>query len=155
MELNKPLGYILGQSLRVFKNQLAFEFKDKGIELSFDQFVMLHILNSNCDCIQQDLANKLQKDKSIIVRQINSLLENQYVVRLINKEDKRKKNLILTKKGFEVLNQMKEIASELSTKLLTGVSENDLETFRNVLMKIQENGGADEESFNCGLNQLK
>jgi len=155
MELNKPLGYILGQSLRVFKNQLAFEFKDEGIELSFDQFVMLHILNSNCDCIQQDLANKLQKDKSIIVRQINSLLENQYVVRLINKEDKRKKNLILTKKGFEVLNQMKEIASELSTKLLTGVSENDLETFRNVLMKIQENGGADEESFNCGLNQLK
>ena len=155
MELNKPLGYILGQSLRVFKNQLAFEFKDEGIELSFDQFVMLHILNSNCDCIQQDLANKLQKDKSIIVRQINSLLENQYVVRLINKEDKRKKNLILTKKGFEVLNQMKEIASELSTKLLTGVSENDLETFRNVLMKIQENGGADEESFNCGLNQLQ
>jgi len=155
MELNKPLGYILGQSLRVFKNQLAFEFKDNGIELSFDQFVMLHILNSDCDCIQQDLANQLQKDKSIIVRQINSLLENQYVVRLINKEDRRKKNLILTKKGFEVLNQMKEIASELSTKLLTGVSENELEIFRNVLMKIRKNGGAEEEFFNCGLNQPK
>ena len=155
MELNKPLGYILGQSLRVFRNQLAFEFKDKGIELSFDQFAMLHILNSDCDCIQQDLANQLQKDKSIIVRQINSLLENQYVVRLINKDDKRKKNLILTKKGFEILNQMKEIASELSTKLLTGVSENELETFRNVLMKIQENGGAEEEFFNCGQDQLK
>jgi len=155
MELNKPLGYILGQSLRVFRNQLAFEFKDKGIELSFDQFVILHILNSDCDCIQQDLANQLQKDKSIIVRQINCLLENQFVVRLINKEDKRKKNLILTKKGFEILNQMKEIASELSTKLLTGVSENELETFRNVLRKIQKNGGAEEEFFNCGLNQLK
>ena len=155
MELNKPLGYILGQSLRVFKNQLAFEFKDNGIELSFDQFVILHILNSDCDCIQQDLANQLQKDKSIIVRQINCLLENQFVVRLINKEDKRKKNLILTKKGFEILNQMKEIASELSTKLLTGVSENELETFRNVLRKIQKNGGAEEEFFNCGLNQLK
>ena len=155
MELNKPLGYILGQSLRVFRNQLAFEFKDKGIELSFDQFAMLHILNSDCDCIQQDLANQLQKDKSIIVRQINSLLENQYVVRLINKEDKRKKNLILTKKGFEILNQMKGIASELSTKLLIGVSENELETFRNVLMKIQENGGAEEDLFNCGQNQLK
>ncbi|NEW83285.1 MAG: MarR family transcriptional regulator [Mariniphaga sp.] len=155
MEINKPLGYILSQSLRVFRNQLAFEFKDKGIELSFDQFVILHILNSDCDCIQQDLANQLQKDKSIIVRQINCLLENQFVVRLINKEDKRKKNLILTKKGFEILNQMKEIASELSTKLLTGVSENELETFRKVLMKIQKNGGAEEEFFNCGLNQLK
>ena len=155
MESSKPLGYMLGKSLRVFRNQLAFEFKEKEIELTFDQFVILHLLNSNCDLIQQDLANQLQKDKSIIVRQINGLLGNQYVVRLTNKEDKRKKNLILTKKGFEVLNQMKEIASELSTKLLTGVSENELETFRNVLRKIQKNGGAEEEFFNCGLNQLK
>jgi len=91
MELNKPLGYMLGRSLRVFKNQLAYEFKDAKIELTFDQFVILHLLNSNNDLIQQDLANQLQKDKSIIVRQINCLLENQYVVRLINKEDKRKK----------------------------------------------------------------
>src|SRR5665648_457984 len=144
MESSKPLGYILGRSLRVFRNQLAFEFKEKEIELTFDQFVILHMLNSNCDLIQQDLANQLQKDKSIIVRQINCLLENQYVVRLTNKEDKRKKNLILTKKGFEILNQMKEIASELSGKLLSGISETELEIFRNVLGKIQENGGAED-----------
>jgi len=155
MELNKPLGYMLGRSLRVFRNQLAYEFKEVKIELTFDQFVILHLLNSNCDLIQQDLANQLQKDKSIIVRQINCLLENQYVIRLTNKEDKRKKNLILTKKGFEILNQMKEIASELSGKLLSGISEIDLEIFRNVLGKIEENGGAEEELYNCGLNQLK
>ncbi len=154
MESSKPLGYMLGRSLRVFRNQLAFEFKEKEIELTFDQFVILHLLNSNSDLIQQDLANQLQKDKSIIVRQINCLLESQYVVRLTNKEDKRKKNLILTKKGFEILNQMKEIASELSGKLLSGISETELEIFRNVLGKIQENGGADEDLYNCGLNQL-
>ena len=155
MESNKPLGYMLGRSLRVFRNELAFEFKENKIELSFDQFVILHILNSDGDFIQQDLAKQLQKDKSIIVRQINSLLENQYVVRLINKDDKRIKNLILTKKGFEILNQMKGIASELSGRLLTGISDDELEIFRKVLGKIQENGGAEEDLFNCGLNQLK
>lgn len=155
MELNIPLGYLLGQSLRVFRNQLVFEFKEKEIKLTLDQFVILHLLNANCDLIQQDLANQLQKDKSIIVRQINSLLENQFVVRLTNKEDKRKKNLILTKRGFDILNQMKEIASELSGKLLSGVSEIDLKVFRNVLRAIHENGGAEEEFFNCGLNQPK
>lgn len=155
MELNIPLGYLLGQSLRVFRNQLVFEFKEKEIKLTLDQFVILHLLNANCDLIQQDLANQLQKDKSIIVRQINSLLENQFVVRLTNKEDKRKKNLILTKRGFDILNQMKQIASELSGKLLSGVSEIDLKVFRNVLRAIHENGGAEEEFFNCGLNQPK
>jgi DNA-binding MarR family transcriptional regulator len=155
MESNKPLGYMLGRSLRVFKNQMVSEFKEKDIELTFDQFVILHLLNSNCDLIQRDLASQLQKDKSIIVRQINCLLDNQYVVRLTNKEDKRIKNLILTKKGFEILNQMKEIASELSKKLLSGVSRDDFEIFQNVLLKIQENGGSEEDHLNCGLNQLK
>jgi len=155
MESSKPLGYMLGRSLRVFKSQLVSEFKGKDIELTYEQFVILHLLNSNCDLIQRDLANQLQKDKSIIVRQINCLLENQYVIRLTNKEDKRIKNLILTKKGFEILNQMKEIASEVSRKLLTGVTPNDFEIFQNVLQKIQENGGAEEELFNCGLNQPK
>jgi len=155
MESRKPLGYMLGQSLRVFKSQMVSEFKKKEIELSFEQFVILHMLNSNCDLIQRDIATQLQKDKSIIVRQINGLLEKQYVVRLVNKNDKRIKNLILTKKGFETLNQVKAIADELSEKLLTGIPETDLEIFRGVLLKIQENGGVEEETFNCGLNQQK
>jgi len=146
---------MLGQSLRVFKNQMLSEFKEKEIELSIEQFVILSLLNSNCELIQRDLASQLQKDKSIIVRQINCLLENQYVVRMTNKDDKRVKNLILTKKGFERLNQMKEIASEVSNKLLTGISENELEVFQNVLLKIRENAGVEDDAFHCGLNQLK
>jgi len=155
MKSRKPLGYMLGQSLRVFKSQMVSEFKKKEIELSFEEFVILHMLNSNCDLIQRDIATQLQKDKSIIVRQINGLLEKQYVVQRINKNDKRIKNLILTVSGFEILNQAKAIADELSEKLLTGIPETDLEIFRGVLLKIQENGGVEEETFNCGLNQQK
>lgn len=147
MELNKPLGYILGMTLRVFKTRMMIECKKKDIELSLEQFVILNMLNANCDLIQQDLANHLQKDKSIIVRQIDGLIEDQYVVRLTNKEDKRKKNLILTKKGFERLNEMERIASEVSKKLLTGVSDSELEIFKDVLVKIQENGELEEEAI--------
>jgi len=154
MESNKPLGYMLGRSLRVFKGQMISKFREQDIELTFDQFVILHMLNADCDLIQQDLANQLQKDKSIIVRQINILLDSQYVVRLANKADKRKKNLILTKKGFVMLNQMKAIASEVSGKLLSGITDPEMEIFRKVLGKIQENAGAEEEHYNCGLNQL-
>ena len=155
MESGKPLGYLLGRSLRIFKNQMVSEFRKMDIELSFDHFVILHLLNSDCQLIQRDLASHLQKDKSIIVRQIDGLLENQFVVRLTNKEDKRKKNLILTKKGFDILNQMKDIASEVSGKLLTDVSPDDFVVFQKVLMKIQENGESEDDFFICGLNQTK
>ena len=155
MESNKPLGYLLGRSNQVFKSQMVTEFREKEIDMTFEQFLILHLLNSNCDFILRDLAIHLQKDKSIIVRQINCLLENQYVVRLTNKNDKRIKNLILTKKGFDILNCVRKIADEVSEKLLTGISDADLEIFRNVLGKIHENGGIEEDFFNCGLNQQK
>lgn len=142
MEEVKPLGYILGLSLRVFLNQVAVEFRNREIELTFEQFVMFRLIDSNSDLIQQDIANHLQKDKSLIVRQMNGLLEKQYVVRLTNREDKRKKNLMLTPKGTEMMNRITELAFEVSNKLLTGVDEKDYEAFRRVLNKIQENGGS-------------
>lgn len=115
----------------------------------FEQFVILNKLNSNSNVIQQDLANYLQKDKSVIVRQINELLEKEFVTRLVSNEDKRKKNLILTPNGFEILNQLKEIASEVSKQLLSELNETEIAFFLNVLSKIQKNGQADEEPFNC------
>ena len=148
MEELRSLGYLLGRSLRVFKAQVANDVKRMDFELSLEQYVILYMINSSCDLIQQDLANHLQKDKSLIVRQIDGLIEKQYLVRLINKEDKRKKNLILTPKGLEKMNKMNELIMEVSRKLLSGVSDNDYSTFRSVLNKIQKNGGSVEEFLN-------
>ena len=145
-----PLGYILSRSRRVFKHQMEAEFRNKEIELTFEQYVILKLLDLNADFIQQDLADRLQKDKSIIVRHINCLLEHRYVVRLTNNGDKRKKNLSLTESGIDILNRMIEVAGDVTNKLLSGVTESELETFQQVLEKIQENGDAEDELFICG-----
>jgi len=140
-----PLGYMLNRSRRVFKNQMASELREKKIDLSFEQYVILKLLHFNTNLIQQDLADRLQKDKSIIVRHINCLLEHNYVVRVTNQADQRKKNLTLTSDGVAILNQMKVIAADVTNKLLVGVSETELQIFQDVLLKIQENGDAEED----------
>ena len=144
MESNRQLGYLLNKTLRIFKSQITTEFRKQGIELTFEQFVMLRMMDLNCDMIQQDLAHVLQKDKSIIVRQMNGLLDEKYVDRLTNTDDKRKKNLTLTSKGIEIVKQLKAISNDLSDKLLAGVTESEYETFKKVMLKIQENGGVEE-----------
>ncbi len=149
MESGKSLGYLLGQSHRVYKNLLIETCRNHGIELTYEQFVILQKLNSNCDIIQQDLAEHLQKDKSIIVRQINGLLEKELVTRHTNLDDKRKKNLDLTSKGQLLLDDLKEITLEITGRLLSGVSESDIVILRNILAKIQENGATAENSGNC------
>lgn len=144
MESNKQLGYLLNKTFRVYRSQLISELRKGGVELSFEQYVMLKMMVSNCDMIQQDLADILQKDKSIIVRQINGLIDDKIVDRVINTDDKRKKNLTLTNKGLELTNQLKTISSDLYNKLLTGISESEYATFKKVSLRIQENGGIEE-----------
>lgn len=148
MEEVKTLGYMLGRTLRIFLNQAAIEFKNREIELTFEQFVMLRMIESDPTLIQQDIANHLQKDKSIIVRQMDNLIEKQYVVRVPNSDDKRKKNLVLTQKGREMMTKIMQLNFEVSQKLISGIGENEYKIFQQVLNKIQENGGSAEDLFN-------
>jgi DNA-binding MarR family transcriptional regulator len=103
------------------------------------------MIDSNSQLIQQDIAHHLQKDKSLIVRQMNGLIEKGYVIRRANKADKRKKNLTLTPKGTEMMNRITELSFEVSNKLLSGIEVEDYNAFRRVLNKIQENGGSADE----------
>ena len=135
--------------MRVYRNKMTGKLKENELELGLDQFLILLQLNAREDVTQQDLANHLQKDKSIILRQINVLLEKRYVVRLPDKKDKRKKNLILTQKGSETLQQALQIGRTLSEELLSGISQEEIHIFEQVLQKIQENSGLEQELCNC------
>ena len=145
MESGKTLGYFLAKGLRIYKIGMISRFREEGIELTFDQFVIMQILNSDSEIIQQDLANRLQKDKSLIVRQVYCLLKKDMIERRPGSDDKRKKNLVLTKKGEAALNQMQRIGSEVSKNLLSGVNPDYFKSFLAVLEKIQENGDAGNE----------
>ena len=144
----KPLGYLLGLPFRVFINQVAVEFRNREIELTFEQFVMLRLIHEDENIIQQDIANRLQKDKSIIVRQMNDLFEQNLVVSQTNRNDKRKKNLALTPTGIETMIRLSDLVLHVSNKLLSNVNKNDYLAFRRVLNKIQENGSVGEEPEN-------
>lgn len=155
MSLEKPLGYLLGHTMRVYKNKLMAKLKENNAELSFEQYLILLQLNTREDLTQQDLANHLQKDKSIILRQINALIEKRYVIRMTDGDDKRKKNLIMTQKGYDALAFSKVIAKKLADELLSGVNSIDLQVFEKVLEVIRLNSGIEEEYNNFCPDQQK
>jgi len=146
--MKKPLGYILGQTKRVYSNKLVARFKENNVELSLDLFIILFHIDLNKEVTQQLLADNLQKDKSIVMRQINSLIEKEYVVRSWNKKDKRKKNLVLTQRGHEILVIMKTLGRSVSDELLSGVNDDEQLAFERVIDVILKNGSSDEERLN-------
>lgn len=144
MPSHKSLGYLLCQSKRIYRNLLMTKLKENGVDLGLEQFVILDKISLEEDLTQQDLANHLQKDKSNILRQINALIDRKYVERLRDGDDKRKKKLILTKDGQQILDLTRGIAQRVSAELLSGLDKDDLRVFMNVLEKIQEHEATED-----------
>lgn len=136
---------MLGQALKALKMMMAAALKENKIDLSFEQFVTLMFLSLEKRPIQQELANQLQKDKSVILRHINVLIERQYVIRVPDENDKRMKKLVLTTKGSETVVFLKLIKTQVENQLVSGIGKEELKTFIEVLNKIQANGEFDDE----------
>lgn len=138
---NLPIGMMVGKmmhaSFKVFKKNT---FEQCEVKLTIEQFGLLHTINMKCDdVIQKDMAEILNKDKSAILRLIDTLEEKELVRRVADKNDRRKNYLMVTKKGEKVIEQYMKIENELTIKLQQGLTRSDLDTFYKVVNHISSN----------------
>lgn len=138
---NIPLGMIIGRMMhemfRVLKKQA---FEQTEIKLSLEQFGLLHTINMKSeDVIQNDMVKMMGRDKSSILRLIDSLEEKELVRRVVDKNDRRKNYLMVTKKGEKIIDQYLEIEFKLVKELQDGLSKSDIETFYKVINHIKSN----------------
>jgi len=136
---------MLGQTLKVYKNMTMASFKAYHIDLSFEQFIVLMLLSLEDNPNQQNIANQMQRDKSLILRYTNTLIEKGYVVRVTDESDKRKKKLVLTPKGLKTASRIKKTQVKVEEQLIAGINQDELNTLTRILTKIQINGGFEEE----------
>jgi MarR family transcriptional regulator for hemolysin len=134
-KLELPLGMIIGRMMheifRVLKKRTG---EIAEIKLTIEQFGLLHAINmKNEDVIQQDMAEIMGKDKSAIYRVIDSLEEKELVRRVVDKNDRRKNFLMVTKKGEAVIEQYLEIEYKLNKELEEGLNKSDIDAFYNVV----------------------
>ena len=138
MNENLPLSYLLGMTVRTHHLEMISSLKKDDSELSPELNVILFFLSLG-KLTQQDLANFLMKDKSFILRQIDTLIKKGYVVRETNKQDKRKKLIELTEKGYKTLCTFKGIGNVIEKKMYSGIDKESLTQLRNILDKIMKN----------------
>ena len=138
---NVSLFCFIGRTMRSIMLILEEEFKKKDIDLNLPQFIILNILSNNDNLILEDLSRFLNKDKSAILRHLKSLENQHFVAKMEDQNDRRRKVLVLTKKGMEILAVARSIEHELQQKLTQNITENEIDNFKKVLeeMKVQTN----------------
>jgi len=136
---NLPLGMVVGQMmqemLRVLKKR---DIEQAEVILSIEQHAVLHILNKReSDVILKEMADTMGKDKSAMLRIIDVLEKKELARRAVDPKDRRKKYLMVTKKGKQVIEKFLKIESEIRTELKEGLTKEDMKTFYKVVNHIK------------------
>jgi len=126
------------------KDTLTKNFELANCPISAEQFITLKIITFHEDISQQDCADLLRMDKSLFLRKIDVLQKLDLLVRIPNKKDKRKNQLLITEKGMKMLKKCEKVEQNTMRNLTKGVSENDFKIFSKVLTTIRENAFKDK-----------
>lgn len=133
------LGIMMREVVRVLKKRFD-EINDDNIKISIEQYWLLRaIYLEEEDVIQKDMAEMMGKDKSSILRLIDSLEDNNLIRRVVDTKDRRKNYLMVTKIGYRVIKKHTLIENELKLEILQGINESDIDTFFKVINHITIN----------------
>ncbi len=94
---------------------------------------------SNEPLTMQDIAIKINRDKSTVTSLVNKLVQLGYVEKQKDQEDSRKTIIVLTQKGWELEHIFKDISKKLIDRVYTNISIQEQKEVINVLEKIEKN----------------
>lgn len=102
MNYEQTLGRQSGVLYYLLSKRLNSLLAEAGAGITVDQFRLLTMLWKEDGTTQQQLADKLGRDRAGVTRMTDILEEQGILVRVADKSDRRVNLLYLTKKGREI-----------------------------------------------------
>lgn len=133
--LGTTVGKLRNKLHRLMKQRYAAEAE---VKLTVEEFILLNMIEAQTDQILQNIAIATGKNKSVVMRMIDSLEEKGLAKRTVNPEDRRENLLSITEKGIEVVAQYQAIEKRLSSDLLEGIPADEVATFFRVIDQISQ-----------------
>ncbi len=131
--LGTTIGKLRNKLHRLMKQRYAAE---ANIKLTVEEFILLTMIRAKTDQILQNIAIATGKNKSVVMRMIDSLEKKGLVKRTVNPEDRRENLLSTTDMGEQVVAEYHKIEKKLSYELLKGIPEEKVEAFFEVVEEI-------------------
>ena len=114
-------------------------FKNEGISVTPEQFIVLVNLWGKEGISQSELAKNLNRDNSSVTRIIDTMTQNDLLERREHETDRRAYRIHLTKNGKALQTKIVKVALKNFEQALVDISEKDLQTTLKVLKKITQN----------------
>ncbi|MBV8324905.1 MarR family transcriptional regulator [Chryseobacterium sp.] len=138
-ELSLELGLAMSEMKSRLRQRIQACVNEYDPDLSVELVEILGLLSRNDGINQQEIANKVSKDKSSITYLINSLVKRELVERVAYKNDRRNKQIFLTLQGKEVVKTIYPWALELYKKAAGDLHEDEINNALLLVKKMTAN----------------
>lgn len=140
-EIDKPIDEVyffwMDRAMKAWKKASNKLFKDLGINITSDQWIILKRLSEEQGSTQRELAKSISKDPASVTR-ILDLLEKEVLIERV-KADRRSYTIHLTAGGEDLVKKILPEAVKYRERGTEGVTEEEMRIFRKVLDKIRDN----------------
>ncbi|NIF04799.1 MarR family transcriptional regulator [Chryseobacterium sp. Tr-659] len=138
-ELALELGLAMSEMKSRLRQKIQTAVSEYDSDLSFELIEILGLLSRNNGINQQEIGNKVSKDKSSITYLINSLVKRDLVERIADKTDKRNRQIFLTVKGQHIVETIYPWALELYKKAAGDLHEDEIRKALLLVKKMTAN----------------
>ncbi len=133
------LGLAMGEMKSRLRQKIQTTINVYDPDLSFELIEILGLLSRNDGINQQEIGNKVSKDKSSITYLINSLVKRDLVERVAYKDDRRNKQIFLTPKGKQTIETIYPWALDLYKKAAGDLREEEISQMLLLIKKMTAN----------------
>lgn len=140
MESRKqPIGFLIKQINNVFEKELNDRLRTVGITSS-QCAVLDYLFHSNKEEVnQRDIERNLNLKNPTVTGLLKRLDEKGYVLCVPNEDDKRKKNIYLTEKAYDIQRRMEADRKKLDKRLTMGLTKKEEAAVTRALEKMLYN----------------
>jgi MarR family transcriptional regulator, transcriptional regulator for hemolysin len=126
-KLNDTFFYNLEKSVKTYRQYFQNQLKAHGFEITLDQWLILKIIIENPDISQNEIAEKVFKDKASVARIIELLVQNGFLTRAIHS------------KGTKTIENLSDLVQIFRKNAVTGISPEVLKETQNTMKMIISN----------------
>ena len=138
-DIEKAIIPHIGKTFKMLGILVKEQARERGIDMTREQFILLKMLHLNDGVPQSELAFIAENNKSSITRLINTMEKKNLVARIPSTEDGRVNHIYLTKKGRSVFTEVFPLVNNLRLEIEQGISEKEMQITINVLQKMLKN----------------
>jgi DNA-binding MarR family transcriptional regulator len=135
---------MLERSVRQFRLHLHKSLNAVDPDLTVEQWMMLSEISFHSGIGNLDLSKRVAKDPAAVSRSCELLVEKKLIKTQDHKTDSRKKMMLITPKGQQLLNKCEKEVERFRKNVTKGISQDDLNQAAATLDKLYYNSGGVE-----------